>query len=279
VAICFACAMGHAPGITAWREQAPPEQSERLYEAFAELHRRLEAARLDALVLFTAEHWANFFYDHMSPFCIGRASSYTGPIEPWLKVERAVVRGESDLAAALLTACSQHDIDLAFAHEMQLDHGTMVPLHFLTPDMSLSIVPIVVNTLAPPVPEPRRCFALGRVVGETARQWPQRIGIVATGGMSHDPGERRHGFIDQAFDRQFLETMCAGDGARLSGYTAADLAAAGAGALELLNWIALAGAIDGATGEVLAYEPVVPWATGIGAVAFQVEDRGAGGGL
>ena len=88
--------------------------------------------------------------------------------------------------------------------------------------------------------------------------------------MSHDPGERNHGHIDEAFDRQFLDAMKHADAERLRNYTLDQLRAAGAGAVELLNWIALAGALGGARGEVLAYEPVVPWATGIGAMGFNV---------
>jgi hypothetical protein len=138
--------------------------------------------------------------------------------------------------------------------------------------MKLPIVPIVINTLAPPLPVPRRCFLLGQAVGEVVRRDTRRVGVIATGGMSHDPGERDHGRIDESFDRQFLDAMTVVDGARLKNYTVAQLRAAGAGALELLNWIALAGALQGARGEVLAYEPVVPWATGIGAMSFNVMD-------
>lgn len=136
MALSFACALGHAPGILAWRKAAPAKQRERLYQAFGQLRTRLAAARLDLLVLFTAEHWANFFLDHMSPYCIGRAEDFAGPIEPWLKMDEVTVPGAPDLAEALLTACHEHDIEPAFSYEMQLDHGTMIPLHFLTPDMS-----------------------------------------------------------------------------------------------------------------------------------------------
>jgi len=271
MALSFACALGHAPGIVAWAEAAPVEQRERLYGAFDILRRKLVAARLDALILFTAEHWTNFFLDHISPYCIGRAEKFRGPVEPWLKIERATVAGAPELAGALIAACQEQDIEPSFSYEMQLDHGTMIPLHFLTPGMDLPIVPIVINTLAPPLPTPRRCFALGRVVGATVRHFPGRIGIVATGGMSHDPGERNHGFIDESFDRQFLDQMRRSSLERLESYTIAELSAAGAGAVELLNWIALAGALGGVPGEVLAYEPVVPWATGIGAMAFDPE--------
>jgi aromatic ring-opening dioxygenase catalytic subunit (LigB family) len=153
---------------------------------------------------------------------------------------------------------------------MHLDHGTMIPLHFLTPAMNLPIVPVVINTLAPPLPTPRRCFLLGQAVGGAVRRDSRRIGVIATGGMSHDPGERNHGVIDESFDREFLDAMTRADAQRLSSYTVEQLNAAGAGAVELLNWIALGGALGGARGEVLAYEPVVPWATGIGAVGFDL---------
>jgi aromatic ring-opening dioxygenase catalytic subunit (LigB family) len=270
VALVFACAMGHAPGITAWREAAPPAQSQVLYGAFEELRQRLEAAQVEALLLFTAEHWANFFLDHISPFCIGVGDSFEGPIEPWVKIGKAKIRGLPELAGAVLAACQAHDIDLAFAHELKLDHGTMIPLHFLTPEMGVPIVPIVINTLAPPLPTPRRCFELGRIVGDALRSFPKRVGLIATGGMSHDPGERKHGFIDQEFDRKFLEGMRRTDRIAMRDYTAGELAAAGGGAPELLNWIALAGAMPAVSGEVLAYEAVVPWATGIGAMHFDV---------
>jgi aromatic ring-opening dioxygenase catalytic subunit (LigB family) len=265
----FACAMGHAPGILAWAEAAPAAQKERLYTAFGELRRRLEEARLDVLVLFTAEHWANFFLDHMSAFCIGTAASYSGPIEPWLKIEKSEIRGDVPLAQALLDACYANGLEPSFAHEMRFDHGTMIPLHFLTPDMQLPVVPVLINTLAAPYPSAPRCLALGRIVGDVVRQSPKRVGIVATGGMSHDPGERNHGVIDSEFDRRFLAQMSRGDIDSLGQYTSTDLSAAGAGAVELLNWIALAGALRAFRGEVLAYEPVKPWATGIGAMAFQ----------
>jgi aromatic ring-opening dioxygenase catalytic subunit (LigB family) len=272
MALSFACALGHAPGITAWREAAPAEQRERLYAAFGQLRSRLEAARLEALVLFTAEHWANFFLDHISPYCIGRAQEFAGPIEPWLKIDKATLQGAPDLAQAILTACHARDIEPGFSYEMHLDHGTMIPLHFLTPAMNLPIVPIVINTLAPPLPTPRRCFLLGQAVGEVVRRDVRRIGVIATGGMSHDPGERNHGLIDESFDRQFLDAMKHADAERLKSYTVEQLRAAGAGAVELLNWIALGGVLAGARGEVLAYEPVVPWATGIGAMHFNVAD-------
>jgi hypothetical protein len=144
----------------------------------------------------------------------------------------------------------------------------MLPLHFLTPAMDVPVVPVIFNTLAFPQPTAARCFAFGRIIGDVARRSAQRIGIVATGGMSHDPGERNHGTIDSAFDRRFLDAMSAGDNATLTALSAADFTAAGAGAFELLSWIALRGALGPATGHVLGYEAATAWATGLGFMTF-----------
>ena len=268
MSIVFSCAVSHAPGMTAWANAAPEAQRDRLYAGFERLRDGLAASRAETLILLTSEHWANFFLDHIGAFCIGRAEHYRGPVEPWLNVEKAQLAGDPDLAQTLLGSCYEAGIEPSFAYEMEFDHGTMVPLHFLAPRMDRAILPIMFNTLAAPQPTARRCFAFGKIIGEVARRSPKRIGLVATGGLSHDPGERNHGLIDSGFDQAFLSAMAEGDAARLSGYRGADFAAAGAGAFELLSWVALAGAMQGAKGEVLAYEAVKPWATGIGLMMF-----------
>jgi aromatic ring-opening dioxygenase catalytic subunit (LigB family) len=266
--IAFSCAVSHAPGMTAWANAAPEAQRDRLYAGFERLRDTLATSGAETLILLTSEHWANFFLDHIGAFCIGRAERYSGPIEPWLNIGKAEVQGDPELAQALLDSSYEAGIEPSFAYEMEFDHGTMVPLHFLAPRLSLAVVPIMFNTLAPPQPTARRCFEFGKLIGEVARRSPKRIGLVATGGLSHDPGERNHGLIDSDFDHRFLAAMAAGDAALLSAYRSADFAAAGAGAFELLSWVALAGAVAGAKGEILAYEAVKPWATGIGLMMF-----------
>jgi len=136
------------------------------------------------------------------------------------------------------------------------------------PVMDRPIVPVFFNTLAAPQPSAQRALALGRIIGEVARRSPRRIGLVATGGLSHDPGERNHGVIDSDFDHRFMRAMADGNCTALGAYRRSELAAAGAGAFELLSWIALAGALDGRKGEVIAYEAVKPWATGVGMMTF-----------
>jgi aromatic ring-opening dioxygenase LigB subunit len=266
--ITFAAAVSHVPGMTAWADAAPAKQKDRIYGAFAKLRCELDASGTDTLIALTSEHWANFFLDHMGAFCIGRAERYSGPVEPWLKVERAELKGDPQLAAEILEAAYDGGFEPGFAYELEFDHGTMVPLHFLAPRMDRPVVPILFNTLAAPQPAARRCLEFGRLIGRVARRSAKRVGLIATGGLSHDPGEKNHGVIDSEFDHRFLAAMAAGDSDTLGRYTRAEFAKAGAGAFELLSWVALAGALDGRKGEVVAYEAIKPWATGIGLVTF-----------
>ncbi len=268
--IAFACAGSHAPGSTAWTEAADKAQVDAIHGGYQKMKEKLADSNVDVLVMLTSEHWCNFFLDQVGAFCVGLADHYEGPVEPWLRVEKARIIGDPELAKAIVAAAYARDFEPNFAHELMLDHGTMVPLHFLLPRPDLPVVPIFFNTLAPPRPTPSRCLAFGRVIGEVLAKSPLRVGLVATGGLSHDPGEVGHGIIDTDFDHAFLKTIEAGDLDKLASYSDADLAGAGGGTLELLAWIALAGALGGAKAQTIAYEPVVPWATGMGIVEFDV---------
>lgn len=267
--IVFACAASHAPGMTAWTEAAPKEQADNFLGCYRKLGERLAASKPDALVAITVEHWANFFLNQMPTFCIGRADHYDGPVEEWLRIPKARVPGDSKLGAHLLDACLDGGFDPTFSDELLFDHATMLPLHFLNPKLSVPVVPVIINTLTNPMPTAKRCFALGQLLGRALEQSEKRVAVIATGGLSHWPGEAKHGKINIPFDKNFLDTLTRGDRSTLTEYSHEEInAEAGSGGHEIRTWIALAGALPEWQAELLAYEPVVPWATGCGLVAF-----------
>jgi len=267
--IVFACAASHAPGITAWTEAAPKEQAETFLRHYREIGERLAAADPDVIVAITVEHWANFFLNNMPSFCIGRAQHYDGPVEEWLKIPQQRIAGDPLLAQEIIDVCLQGDFDPSYSDELLLDHATMLPLHFLNPQMAVPIVPILINTLTVPMPSPRRCFALGHLLGETLTHSSKRIAVISTGGLSHWPGEAKHGKIDVAFDKDFLKTLASNDRTQLAQYTHEEINShAGSGGHEIRTWIALAGAVPTWAAEVVEYQPITPWATGCALVVF-----------
>ncbi|MGE5854160.1 MAG: hypothetical protein ACM35E_13575 [Deltaproteobacteria bacterium] len=267
--IVFACAASHAPGMTAWTEAAPKEQADNFLENYHKLGLRLAESKPDVIVALTVEHWANFFLNNMPAFCIGRAEHYDGPIEEWLRIPKARVPGDAELANEIIDACLHGGFDPTFSDELLFDHATFLPLHFLNANFAIPVVPVILNALTPPMPTAKRCFAFGQFLGRSLDQHSKRIAIIATGGLSHWPGEAKHGKINIPFDKAFLQNLTAGDHARLTRYTHEEISReAGSGGHEIRTWIALAGAVEGWKAELIAYEPVVPWATGCGLVTF-----------
>lgn len=269
MSIVFACAASHAPGMTAWTEAAPKEQADRFLGSYRKLGEMLAAAKPDVIVALTVEHWANFFLNSMPSFCIGRAEYYDGPVEEWLRIPKARVPGDKSLGKKLIDGCLDGGFDPTFSDELLFDHATFLPLHFLNPNMKVPVVPIIINTLTPPMPSAKRCFALGEFLGKILASNQKRVAMIATGGLSHWPGEAKHGKINIPFDKNFLENIIKRNHASLTAYTHDEInSEAGSGGHEIRTWIALAGAVQSWQAELLAYEPVVPWATGCGMVVF-----------
>ncbi len=78
------------------------------------------------------------------------------------------------------------------------------------------------------------------------------------------------GRISEDFDRELLAWMQAGEYARLAGLDAATIGRRGGnGAQEIRNWATVMGAMPGTRGELLFYEAVPEWLTGVAGVAFQ----------
>ena len=235
-----------------------------LYGAFNEMRERLELANPDALVVVAAEHFANFFMNNMPAFAIGMANNYKGPIEDadWLGIPNTRVPGNKMLSRRLIQTVLDK-VDVAYAEEWDFDHGISVPLHFLTPDYGLPIIPVNINCQAPPLPPLHRCWEFGQVLRDAVDDMPERIAVIATGGVSHWPATPDSGKINEGWDIAFLEKVLRHDHEALVNYNDAQVYHdAGPGGFEMRTYVALSGATVGAKGELLLYEPMPVFAVG-----------------
>ncbi len=264
MSLVFAGVCSHAPGITGRAKRADPKIRDEFYAKLGELRERMEATRPDALIIVAAEHFANFFMNNMPAYCMGMAEHYEGPIEDeaWLGIERHRIPGVPDLSRRLISDIMS-DIDLAFAEEWKFDHGIMVPLHFMTPRYDLPIVPVNVNCQGPPLTPLPRAYEFGRALRRACDAQPERIALLGTGGISHWPATPDSGVINEAWDRQFLERFIANRRDELVSYTDEEtLRDAGQGGFEIRTFLTVAGATEGATGELLFYAPIPIFAVG-----------------
>ena len=141
--------------------------------------------------------------------------------------------------------------------------------------MDVPLVPIAMNCTVPPIPSSERVYHLGQVLRDVVTaQWPgeERVAVIATGGLAHEPGGPRYFWVDEAFDRWFLDLLAEGDHDKIvRECSLARMEEAGSGGTaELLAWIAALPFTAGPA-EVLGYTPSMSWRTGTGFVAWPVE--------
>ncbi len=241
----------HTPNFPALvARQGPQCEVARLYAAVAE---HVAAVAPDALVIFTDDHFNTFFLDNFPTFAIGIAAATSGPNDQ-TPMPHYTVAVPAALAAHIRTTAITRGFDISLVQDFEVDHATMVPLHFLTPHMKIPVVPIFINGLAPPLPGARRCYALGEAVGAAIKAWPQplRVAVIGSGSFSLEIGGpriplgERAGTPDPEWTAHVQDLMRQ---ARIDNLieeaTTARMLQAGNIGGELLNWIAMLGVIGG----------------------------------
>lgn len=271
MSLVFTGICSHAPGITARSHLAPAEQRDALYAAMDDLRHQMEATRPDALMIVAAEHFANFFMDVMPAFAVGMGESYDGPIEDpeWLKIPLRKARGAPDLGKRLVSELLE-TVDVAYCEEWRFDHGIIVPLHFLDPDNKMTVIPVNINCQGPPLTPLHRAWAFGEAIRRAADAVPERIALIATGGISHWPATPDSGRINEAWDRDFLNRWLANDREALLSYTDIDTYRdAGQGGFEIRTFIAAAAAARG-QGTLHFFQPIPVFAVGCTVATMEI---------
>lgn len=152
--------------------------------ALAKARAEVEAFDPELIVIFAPDHYNGLFYDLMPPFVIATAAESVGDYltQPGpLSVDR-------DLALELTRHVLDSDVDITLSHRLQVDHGCTQTLEELTGSIDrYPVIPIIVNSVAPPFAPYRRIRKLGEAVGRFIARLDKRVLILGTGGLSHEP--------------------------------------------------------------------------------------------
>lgn len=260
--IIAAYAVPHTPSFVADVAERG-ERSETL-QFFQRIKAHFDRSALDVLVMIQNDHFNTFFLDNWPTFAIGIAGQTQGPNDQTPMMPRYQLAMQSDLARKIYAQCIASDFDFSSSEELDVDHGVLVPLQFLTPKMNIPIVPIFINCVVPPLPSAQRCYLLGRCLAEAIRQWdsPLRIGVIVSGSLSLEIGGPRaelgktFGVPDKEWAAWTVDCVRHGKHAELIvAATPQRMARAGNVAGELLNWIALLGMIGDVHPDIVIEQP------------------------
>jgi protocatechuate 4,5-dioxygenase, beta chain len=225
------------------------------FDGFGVAHRWLARMRPDVAVVFYNDHGLNFFLDRLPTFAIGAAGEYKHADEGWgLPVARPYP-GDPAFSWHLIESLVADEFDVTMCQEMLVDHAFAIPLALLWPGADarpVRTIPIEINTVQHPLPSIARCFKLGQAVGRAIASYGQdnRVLVVGTGGLSHQLDGTRAGFINRQFDQMCLKKIV-DEPEALTRYSIQELIEqAGAQGVELLNWVAMRGALTGQVSKV-----------------------------
>ena len=286
---------------THWEQTGHIEAATRFRDALGQARDLIAAARPDTAVIVGSNHFRGFWLDLIPAFTIGVgecvASGESGtPAGP----QRVDVPLARHLARALVDGGR---FDPAFSAKLQIDHGQSHAIQYLLAGLDVSVVPVVVNVFAPPLPTLRRCADLGTAMRAALGSFAgdRRVVVIGSGGLSHrlpwpdwrEPHGDDEEFMVQAwlagrddwarfdarrrqiiraapsvinarFDERFLTLLERGEASSLCSLTSEDLEReAGNGAQEIRTWLTAAAALGDAPARRLAYEPVPDWLTGM----------------
>lgn len=272
--IVAACATTHSPGLGGWIEHEDEAKRTCVLKGLEALREKLLASRPDLIIGIATDHMLTSPPYNMPDFAIGVAEQHAGPapgIDKWLRLAPFTIAGHRPLARTLVNETIRLGVNFVPCEKVDFDDNFSVPLTYLNPGMKIPFIPVLANCFVPPQPPPEKCYAAAlamKTVIETRWQGDERIAIVATGGLSHEPGGPRNFDVDEEFDRWFLKLLA--DGVpherilRECSIERMNQAGEG-GTTELLAWM-MAMAFSQGPAEVIAYEATHVWRCGSGLV-------------
>jgi len=296
--------MSHSPIMD--RNRAAPDAEKRFWGAIDKASDYVAEADPDLVVIFHPDHVNGFFYKLLPSFCIGIEGDSVGDF--------GTVAGKLDIPAGQAWSCAEHTlkegVDVAVSYRMDVDHGGVQPIELLSEKVPLTrMIPVFVNCALAPRPTMARVRALGEAVGRWAASCPERVLIVGSGGLSHDPpiasldtatpevrqrlidggplphsartarqnnvmgegprfaaGQSKLLALDTDWDKMLLDAFATGDLAALDSSDDQTISQTGGrGGHEVRCWIAALAALgQGYKSDVLFYEPIPEWLTGMG---------------
>ncbi|TAK36537.1 MAG: AmmeMemoRadiSam system protein A [Chloroflexota bacterium] len=265
MSIVFGCVAPHPPVLLPEVGGSDARLVSRTAEGFHALARQLHTIRPDVAVLISPHGVA-----HADAMGVVASTNLVGDFRMFRAGDLSVrCRNDLDLAAAIHQEAIQLSVPCRISHEpfYQLDHGSLVPLHFLR--LALAGVPVIPLTFCKLAHSTHHIF--GQAIQTAAEKSGKRVAFIASGDLSHrlSPGAPAgYDPLGKVFDENLVELIRQGNGDAIlsldhdlihrAGQCGLNSIAVLLGALSGLNW----------TSQIISYEG--PFGVGYLVASFTV---------
>jgi protocatechuate 4,5-dioxygenase beta chain len=195
---------------------------------------------------------------------------------PGLKKEQ--VLNHEVLAQHIAQHGSDSGFDWAVARSFTTDHAFSIPYKLIVrraeeiSGRSITAIPVYLASAVDPFITKTRARQLGEQIRAAVESFEsdEQLFVIGSGGISHWVGLKETGKVNEAFDHQVIDLCCNADIDGLAAYTDEQvLENGGNGAMEIRNFICAMAAANASHGELIEYQPVPEWVTGLGFIELK----------
>ncbi len=263
----------HDPIMFQAPEAPAPEVRQRMWAAFDSCAERLAKLDATAVVIVGADHYFNFGTECLPQYLIA-TGDVDGPMDVMPGLKRQQIPDHQALATHIAAHGHEHGFDWAVARAFTVDHAVAIPDRLIVDPVrklgqTIGTIPVYIASGVDPYISMKRAIALGGAIRAAVEAAPEneRVVVIGSGGISHWVGLPEMGRVNEAFDHEIMTYACEGNLAAMASLTDDYiLTHGGNGGMEIRQWAVVMGALPGAKGEIIDYEAVPEWVTGLGFV-------------
>lgn len=220
-----------------------------IFDGFDAIRGWVHRRKVDVLFTIYNDHVTSFFFDHYSAFVLGIDDQYVAADEGGGPRQVAPGRGHLGLSQHIAMAMVADEFDMSFFQGKAVDHGFLSPLSMLgdeTGPWPGRVVPLQVGVLQFPIPSAKRMWKLGRTLRKAIESYPEdlNVAVMATGGLSHQVHGERAGFLNEAWDAEFLDLLEKAPQELVNMRIAEYAAKGGLEGAEVIMWLIMRGALS-----------------------------------
>ena len=248
-----------------------------IFDGFDAIRGWVKDKKIDVLFTIYNDHITSFFFDHYSAFVLGIDDQYVAADEGGGPREVAPARGHLGLSQHIGMSLVADEFDMSFFQGKPVDHGFLSPLSMLGDEngpWAGQVVPLQVGVLQLPIPNAKRMWKLGKTLRKAIESYPEdlNVAIMATGGLSHQVHGERAGFLNEAWDDEFLNLLEKAPEQLVNMRIAEFAVKGGMEGAEVIMWLIMRGALSEQV-KLVHKATYAPSVTNICTLVF--EDQGA----
>jgi len=247
-----------------------------IFDGFDAIRGWVRDKKIDVIFLIYNDHITSFFLDHYSAFVLGIDDRYEAADEGGGPREVAPAVGHLGLSQHIGMSLVADEFDMSFFQGKPVDHGFLSPVSMLGDERGPwpgQVVPLQVGVLQLPLPSAKRMWKLGQALRRAIESYPEdlNVAVMATGGLSHQVHGERAGFLNEAWDKEFLDLLQNAPETLVNMRIADYAAQGGMEGAEVVMWLIMRGALSDRV-NLVHRQTYAPSMTNIATLVF--EDQG-----